>query len=275
MDAHVEVWSSTWLQHLILPVLEFPRTISAPLLYEMKQDKSLLKEADPSSYLLRMNKKFELERVTSTFDQANNELPSSWKHFSTPFFEGPMFAVHRDQYFRLNEMDKGMGRFKGSNLEMSFKFWQCRGRVVHVPCAKVGYIPISSQPLPPIPKQVRDIFGLTYPGDYMFYGEKADEEIIVAVRNYLRIARVWFRDHAVKGLFYDQAFGSAVNLPAEWKQFEFSMDDDDAGIDREEQARDDNQCQDFEWYDRHVLMSTVGSHHPWFMNKGAKPTYRF
>jgi hypothetical protein len=270
MDAYVEVWSGTWLQNLVLPIMEYPRTIAVPLLHAMKADQSLKENADPDSYYMNMNKHFQIEKVKATFIGSNKEAPSTWEPHKTPFFEGPLFAIHRDQYFKLREMDKGFERFGGSNIELSLKYWMCRGRVIQVPCARAGYIPITEWPLPMIPDKLKRLAGITQPGDFLYYGAKSDPHTIFSVRNYLRIVRVWFRNHAAKHLFYKEAFGSTT-LPPEWAQYEVGMEDDDDGIDTEEAGRDKNKCQDFEWFDRHVLMSIVGTHHPWYVQKDAKP----
>ena len=89
---------------------------------------------------------------------------------------------------------------------------------------------------------------------------------MMQVRNFMRVMRVWMADHPVKDLFYKQALGSTT-LPSEWLQFEEEMDDEDAFIDKQVFFRDKNQCQNFAWFEKHVLMKVLGTTHPWHASR--------
>ncbi|XP_050401803.1 probable N-acetylgalactosaminyltransferase 8 isoform X2 [Patella vulgata] len=55
---------------------------------------------------------------------------------------GTSFAVDRKFYYHLGEFDVGMHSSGGSQyIELSWRVWLCGGRLVHVPCSKIGHIP--------------------------------------------------------------------------------------------------------------------------------------
>lgn len=280
MDPYVEVWSSTWLEQLILPVLEYPRTISVPLSWRLTSKRDLdpsgLLSTDGSGkehnyhYYGMIDNHFDPQRLTSRFDGLT---PSDWEPYPTPFFESSVFAVRREEFLRLGLWDHGLERFGGDNLELAFKYWSCHGRVVTTPCVHVGHTPIPVYfALPPISEENKALGGLLRNGDFMYYGKslKDKPDAIMTVRNLLRVVRLWMGDHAAKQHYYEEAFGAAV-LPPEWKQYEEEMDDDDSSFDEQEIIKEKLECNDFEWFDKHVLMSTIGVHHPWWVNTKPNP----
>ena len=272
VDAFVEVWSATWLQQLVLPVLEYPRTLSVPLSHRLTPKRSLDTSETTEDYYAVIDKQLRIQRLSSRFTGPNEQKPSSWEPYKTPFFESAVFAVRREEFLKLHLWDHGLERFGGDNLELALKYWSCHGRVIAVPCVHVGYVPISNWPLPAIPQQNQELIGLLRDGQFMYFGKsiRDDKEAIMTVRNFLRVLHVWLGNHAAKYHFYEAAFGSAI-LPAEWKQFEEEMDDDDSFIDEQMTMKESLQCKDFEWFDKHVLMSTTGLHNPWWVDTRPNP----
>jgi len=92
----------------------------------------------------------------------------------TPTMAGGLFAMSRDYYWEVGGYDEGMIGWGGENLEMSFRVWQCHGRMDAIPCSHVGHI-------------FRDTHPYFIPDDS--HG-----------RNTMRMAEVWMDDY--KRLFY-------------------------------------------------------------------------
>lgn len=68
------------------------------------------------------------------------EVPHKREPYETPFGPGSLFAIRRDEFWRLGGYDEGLYVWGGENTEMAFKVWMCGGRMVMVPCSRVGHM---------------------------------------------------------------------------------------------------------------------------------------
>ncbi|NXA47466.1 GALT7 acetylgalactosaminyltransferase, partial [Nothocercus julius] len=132
--------------------------------------------------------------------------------YRSPAMAGGLFAIERDFFFELGLYDPGLQIWGGENFEISYKIWQCGGKLLFVPCSRVGHI-------------------------YRLQGWQGNPPPVYVgssptLKNYVRVVEVWWDEY--KDYFYASRPETKA-LPygdvSELKKF-----------------REDHNCKSFKWF---------------------------
>ncbi|XP_061888993.1 N-acetylgalactosaminyltransferase 7 isoform X2 [Entelurus aequoreus] len=142
LDAHCEV-GINWYPPLVAPI-SLDRTVcTVPLIdyidgneYSMEpqhggDEDGLARGAWDWSLLWKRIPLSQRERA---------ERQHTTEPYRSPAMAGGLFAIERDFFFELGLYDPGLQIWGGENFEISFKIWQCGGKLLFVPCSRVGHI---------------------------------------------------------------------------------------------------------------------------------------
>jgi len=277
-DSHIEMISSTWYQHLILPILENPKTMSIQYMEVISDSgsKDYYINGDPGHGVLDksfgftwLQQGFTEWKTTSKHGGIMAETPSNRHYYETPVGPGALFAMRKDEFWRLGGYDEGLYVWGSENIELALKTWMCGGRIVFVPCSRSGHMfrvkpnQGKTSHWPPYlePSLIRKA-GADFHGQAEGW-QRRSAFARIKERNNLRVLDIWVGNHPARDAYYRQQYGTPRDdLPPEWKQYIDELNTDPAALEQK-RLKEANQCHDFEWFDKHVLMKLIGMHHPW------------
>jgi GT2 family glycosyltransferase len=139
-------------------------------------------------------------------------LRESAQPIMTPGTSGGIFAMRKDWFQHLGLFDTGMLEWGGDHVELTMKVWRCGGRIEIIPCSRVGHL-------------------FRQPAERPY-----DVEVMQVVRNYARLAQIWYKDHL--DIFYKMK-PEAVNMKF-------------AGLEEQRMKADKLGCKDMNWYIKNV-----------------------
>ncbi|CAO2612189.1 N-acetylgalactosaminyltransferase 7 [Lemmus lemmus] len=142
--------------------------------------------------------------------------------YRSPAMAGGLFAIEREFFFELGLYDPGLQIWGGENFEISYKIWQCGGKLLFVPCSRVGHI---------------------YRLEFFFH--ILNHLWFFFSQNYVRVVEVWWDEY--KDYFYASRPESKA-LPygdiSELKKF-----------------REDHNCKSFKWFMEEIAYD-ITAHYP-------------
>ncbi|XP_014259783.1 N-acetylgalactosaminyltransferase 7 isoform X2 [Cimex lectularius] len=182
LDAHCEV-NINWLPPLLAPIAYDRKTMTVPVIdgidYQTFEYRTVYQEGHHFRGIFEWGMLYK-----------ENDLPAkeifARAHHSEPYFSpthaGGLFAMDREYFLELGAYDPGLLVWGGENFELSFKIWQCGGRILWVPCSRVGHVYRGFMP-------------------YNFGSLAKKKKGPLITINYKRVIETWFDDKH-KEFFY-------------------------------------------------------------------------
>ncbi|KAK2708517.1 hypothetical protein QYM36_014203 [Artemia franciscana] len=182
LDAHCEV-GLNWLPPLLTPIQLDNTTMTVPIVDGIDSNDFHYSSTYPEDTHIRGI--FEWGLLYKEKELPHKEAEKRAKTsepYPSPTHAGGLFAIDRKYFLELGAYDPGLLGWGGENFELSFKVWQCGGKILWVPCSRVGHVYRSFMP-------------------YTFGKLAENIKGSLVTRNYKRVIEVWFDDE-FKKYFY-------------------------------------------------------------------------
>ncbi|TPP60749.1 Polypeptide N-acetylgalactosaminyltransferase [Fasciola gigantica] len=167
LDSHCEV-TRNWLPPLLDPIVRDYHTVTCPIIDAI--------DAGSFGYSARSGGPrgaFTWEMYYVRLPKLPKDEPFPEKPFDDLIMAGGLLAVSRKWFWEMGAYDPELEVWGGEQFEISFKVWMCGGRLLDVPCSRVGHVFRTKGPF----------FNGTVPkGNYV-------------ARNYKRVIEVWLDEY--------------------------------------------------------------------------------
>ncbi|XP_052245931.1 polypeptide N-acetylgalactosaminyltransferase 11-like [Dreissena polymorpha] len=209
LDSHCEV-NAQWLEPLLTSLASTKKpTIAVPVIDAINSGTFEYKESPLVKGGFNWGLHFQWEQLPADYFKSNE---SYIQPIETPTMAGGLFAVYRQVFRDMGEYDADLDTWGGENLEISFRFWQCGGKLEIIPCSRVGHIFRQRRP----------------------YRSPSGEDTML--RNSVRVAKVWM-DEYIQHFFSTKSYATSVQY---------------GDIFDRVALRQKLNCKPFKWYLKHI-----------------------
>ncbi|XP_041099262.1 polypeptide N-acetylgalactosaminyltransferase 11-like [Polyodon spathula] len=232
LDSHCEV-NEMWLQPLLTPIKEDRQAVVCPVIDIISAD-TLRYSSSPivrGGFNWGLHFKWDPVPLSELNGPEGATVP-----IRSPTMAGGLFAMDRKYFNELGQYDSGMDIWGGENLEISFRVWMCGGKLLIIPCSRVGHIFRKRRP----------------------YGSPGGQDTMA--HNSLRLAHVWMDEYK------EQYFALRPELRSR----------NYGDISERLAVRKRLHCNSFKWYLDHIYPEMQVSapnakvQHPVFVNKALR-----
>lgn len=208
LDAHCEC-TQGWLEPLLSVIYADRKTVVCPVIDIINDDTfAYVKSFELHWGAFNWNLQFRWFTLGSK--EIKLRKHDATQPFNSPTMAGGLFSIDKSYFFEIGSYDENMNVWGGENLEMSFRVWQCGGRIQIAPCSHVGHIFRKSSPY-------------SFPGGI--------NKTLFA--NLARVALVWMDEWAHFYFMLNEQANSVRN---------------EQNVSERRLLRNKLQCKSFEWY---------------------------
>lgn len=144
LDAHCEC-TTGWLEALLSVIKNDRKTVVCPVI-DIIHDDTFAYVKSFELHWGAFNWNLQFRWYTLGGKEMNQRKLDATKPFPSPTMAGGLFAIDKKYFFEIGSYDEDMNIWGGENLEMSFRVWQCGGRIEIAPCSHVGHVFRKSSP---------------------------------------------------------------------------------------------------------------------------------
>ena len=138
LDAHCEC-TAGWLEPLLARIQENRRAVVCPVI-DIINDDTFQYTKSFSLHWGAFNWELHFRWFVMGVTQMDRFRENTTLPYGTPVMAGGLFSIDREYFWESGSYDDKMDIWGGENLEMSFRVWQCGGRVEISPCSRVGHV---------------------------------------------------------------------------------------------------------------------------------------
>lgn len=137
MEPHCEVVYN-WLPPLLEPLLNNRKIVTVPIVDNIEWKEMTYYGNDKGNKGCRGVFDWDLEY--QKLPRYPIEEDKILDPFPTPIMTGGIFMIRKDYFFEIGPYDEELIIWGAENLEMSFKVNLCGGKLLEVPCSRIGHV---------------------------------------------------------------------------------------------------------------------------------------